>query len=93
MVTRRKVLGTWQHFAGSRYFVENEDGDHPSNGDATMTEVKCCGRWLRCDLFTNTCDTCDADYNMSGDRLAPRAQWGEETGEQYSDIVGGFLDD
>ena len=87
MGTQRKVLGTWQHWASDRYFVEQEDGD------ATITEVKCCGQWLRCDLFTNTCETCDADYNMSGDRLAPRAQWGEETGEQYSDIVGGFLDD
>lgn len=36
--------------------------------------------------FTNSCD-CGADYNMSGQRLAPRSQWGEETGESYSDIV------
>jgi hypothetical protein len=36
--------------------------------------------------FTNTCD-CGADYNMSGQRLADRAQWGEETGETASDIL------
>lgn len=45
---------------------------------------------LRCDCghhvalghhFTNTCDNCHADYNSQGTRLAPRSQWGEETGE------------
>lgn len=34
--------------------------------------------------FTNTCD-CGADYNMSGQLLAPREQWGEETGEHWSE--------
>jgi len=52
-----------------------------------VTEVKCCGRWLRCDRFTNTCDTCNADYNMSGQRLAPREQWGEETGEHWTECI------
>jgi hypothetical protein len=37
--------------------------------------------------FTNTCD-CGADYNMSGQLLAHRSQWGEETGESLSDILG-----
>lgn len=36
--------------------------------------------------FTNTCD-CGADYNMSGQRLAPREQWGEETGEHWTECV------
>jgi hypothetical protein len=48
-------------------------------------EVRCCGEWLRCDNFTTTCPDCGADYNMSGDRLAPREQWGEETGERWRD--------
>ena len=38
------------------------------------------------DGFTNTCD-CGADYNMSGQLLAPRSQWGEETGESLADIL------
>jgi hypothetical protein len=42
-------------------------------------EVVLCG-------FTNTC-VCGADYNSSGQRLAPRNQWGEETGESPSDIL------
>lgn len=50
-------------------------------------EVKCCGAWLRCDRFTNTCDRCGADYNMSGARLAPREQWGEETGEHWTECI------
>ena len=50
---------------------------------------------IRCDVctmhvelhgFTNSC-SCGADYNMSGDMLAPRSQWGEETGEDLGDIL------
>ena len=37
------------------------------------------------DRFTNTCDGCGSDYNMSGHRLAPREQWGEETGEHWTE--------
>lgn len=37
--------------------------------------------------FTNTCDGCGADYNSSGQRLAPREQWGAETGEHLADIL------
>ena len=51
------------------------------------TEVKCCGAWLLCDRFTNTCERCHADYNGSGQLLAPREQWGEETGESVADIL------
>lgn len=45
-----------------------------------------CGEEVYLDRFTNACD-CGADYNMSGDRLAPRAFWGEETGESVDDIL------
>ena len=43
-----------------------------------------CGRKVYLDSFTNTCD-CGIDYNMSGDRLASREFWGEETNEHWSD--------
>ena len=46
-----------------------------------------CGEKLECPDFTNTCDKCGADYNSGGQRLAPRAQWGEETGESLADIL------
>lgn len=47
-----------------------------------------CGEqvWLS-HIMTNTCDKCGADYNLSGQRLAPRSQWGEETGESLTDIL------
>lgn len=49
--------------------------------------VRCsCGRDVECHAFTNACP-CGADYNWSGQRLAPREQWGEETGETYADIT------
>jgi len=54
--------------------------------------VKCCGADLVCRDFTNTCSRCGADYNMSGQRLAPRTQWGAETGEHWSDCIGPFDD-
>ena len=48
-------------------------------------ELKCCGEWLSLGNFTNTCSHCNADYNGSGQRLAPRHFWGEETGESWFD--------
>jgi len=45
-----------------------------------------CGRDVVLSGFTNTC-ACHADYNSAGQRLAPRSQWGEETGEHLSDIL------
>lgn len=45
-----------------------------------------CGREVTLCSFTNACD-CGRDYNSSGSLLAPRAQWGEETGESLGDIL------
>lgn len=45
-----------------------------------------CGAEVILDSFTNTCDGCEADYNMSGQMLADRRFWGEETGESLADI-------
>ncbi len=45
-----------------------------------------CKREVVCFGFTNTC-VCGRDYNMSGQLLAPRSQWGAETGESVSDIL------
>tara|TARA_B100000212_G_scaffold102737_1_gene75806 strand:+ start:4344 stop:4802 length:459 start_codon:yes stop_codon:yes gene_type:complete len=48
-------------------------------------ELKCCDEWLSLGSFTNTCPHCGADYNGSGSLLASRSQWGEETGEHWSE--------
>jgi hypothetical protein len=45
-----------------------------------------CGEEVVLASFTSTC-ACGADYNTSGQQLAPREQWGEETGETLSDIL------
>lgn len=46
-----------------------------------------CGQHVQLGGFTNTCNGCGADYNRSGQRLAAREQWGEETGESPDDIL------
>lgn len=45
-----------------------------------------CGQKVSLSSFTNTCQ-CGRDYNINGHPLAPRSQWGEETGESLSDIL------
>lgn len=48
-------------------------------------ELKCtCGDIVILQHFTNTC-ACDKDYNSLGQELAPRSQWGCETGEHWTD--------
>ena len=63
--------------------------------------IRCCenGNVSLSSGLTNTCRACGADYNGFGQRLAPREQWGEETGEHWSDLMdygnnnqsGGFV--
>ena len=45
-----------------------------------------CGAEVELDSFTNTCEACGREYNSAGQELAPRSQWGEETGEYPADI-------
>ena len=52
-----------------------------------VTVIECCGEDLYCDGFTNTCEKCGRDYNWAGQALAPRSQWGEETGESLAEIL------
>lgn len=33
--------------------------------------------------WANSCEKCNREYNMGGQLLAPREQWGEETGERF----------
>jgi hypothetical protein len=46
-----------------------------------------CGVIVELGHFTCTCD-CGREYNWNGTELAPREQWGEETGESEADIMG-----
>ncbi len=52
--------------------------------DTEPAVIRCeCGEELALwNGMTNTCD-CGAEYNGSGQRLAPRHQWGWDTGESF----------
>lgn len=70
------------------WYVGRKTGRHyPSRPDEERSDpaIRCCGVELVCDSFTNTCDHCGADYNFAGQQLAPRSQWGEETGEHWTE--------
>ena len=55
--------------------------------------IRCaCKRELELmDGWLNEC-LCGRDYNGSAQLLAPREQWGEETGETLADIMNPSLD-
>lgn len=64
--------------------LQHRGAEYPRS--PAVGECECCGASVELSGFTNTCD-CGADYNGSGQRLAGREQWGEETGEALSDIL------
>lgn len=60
-------------------------------GKVTRLVIECdCGDEVLCMNNTNTCYSCGTDYNMSGQELAPRSQWGCETGEHPNDVLLGM---
>ena len=68
--------------------------DNPPSYVSVRPVITCCGTGyghegyeVVCDNFTNTCEWCGADYNSFGQKLAPRSQWGEETGEHWSECI------
>lgn len=76
---RKLVLGQMPDFTGSPYVKKW------TNRWIEPAIAKCsCGSKVTLEHFTNTCE-CGRDYNTSGQLLAPREQWGEETGEHWSE--------
>lgn len=57
---------------------------------AEPAAVRCdCGAVVELySTWANACDACGREYNGSGQTLAPREQWGEETGETQADFNG-----
>jgi hypothetical protein len=47
--------------------------------------VRChCGEIITLsDHFANMCEKCETEYGFNGGQLAPRSQWGYETGENF----------
>lgn len=58
---------------------------HPYKNWRDITIVTCCSEDLFCENFTTTCPHCGGDYNGNGSLLAPRLQWGFDTGEHWTD--------
>ena len=58
------------------------------NGVLPRIGLSLCGRKILLERFTNTCDGSGRDYDSGGADLAPREQWGEETGERACDLLG-----
>lgn len=44
---------------------------------------KCSTHIVLDDSWANECDKCHTEYNCFGQQLAPRCQWGHETGETF----------
>jgi hypothetical protein len=65
------------------------------NEDGRPEEYRCdCGAklyWEGPGRDLETC-RCGRDHNSAGQELAPRAQWGEETGETAADYDRGVND-
>lgn len=56
--------------------------------DPAILRCDCGAEVVLDDSFLNTC-RCGRDFDGAGHLLAPRSQWGEETGESLADILTG----
>lgn len=73
--------------------IERGEPD-PETGRSTLTmHCKCGNSFELWNSWANECDVCGREYNGSGQMLAPRSQWGEETGEGWTDDSGNFHTD
>lgn len=68
---------------GSRKMVDRgvEKREH-SYFEPAVCRCDCGARVVLHSSWANDCH-CGREYNASGQLLAPRSQWGEETGEQF----------
>lgn len=59
------------------------------NGRCKSTLMKCtCGKWIYkgSGYFQSDyrCSSCENEFNSNGNKLTPRKEWGEETGEIFA---------
>jgi len=69
--------------------VKKRDGP----GDPAIGICDQCGRRVTLHGSFDCICECGAEYTLFGQRLAPRSQWGYETGESLSDIIGPYRED
>ena len=91
-----EALANLQRCRESDIVPHFEDRSYDYWEDAVIKCVRCGGEVVL-HGFTNTCECClgfgyITDYSMSGQLLAPRSQWGEETNETASEILMGGED-
>ena len=90
--------GSFPEARDEKYFLEVKTkpglkyyGVHHSTRhffDPAVIECRVCKGDVILDMvLTNTCEKCGADYSRTGELLASREQWGEDTGESLSDIL------
>lgn len=72
---------------GGRTFRAPRVDQHVARWTEPRVGLCACGCEVELERFTNTCERCERDYNSAGQELAPRDQWGEETGEYLGDIL------
>lgn len=58
--------------------------------EPAVIRCQCGARVTLYDPFASGCDHCGREYNGAGQLLAPRSQWGEETGESLADIFNSY---
>jgi hypothetical protein len=73
----------------AKIIARMEEDRGPTRPPRSVLVVEC----VRChthvalwDSWATECHGCGTEYNGSGQRLAPREQWGEETGEDWRDL-------
>lgn len=62
-----------------------EDPDQPGKVIRILS-CQCGANFELVDWFEEQCPGCGRSYNGAGQELAPKSQWGEETGESLADI-------
>lgn len=70
------------------WLERNNEKAHTTGSYKIYTYLKCpyCGEEVELSRFTNTCQ-CGIEYNNFGQELAPREDWGWETGETAAEIL------
>ena len=65
--------------------IVSASGTRKAAPGSTYPVVRCtCGSEVHCSSsWANECRSCGTEFNGSGQTLAPRHFWGEETGETF----------
>ena len=91
----RKDDDDTEPFQYDRFTVEDVDAAesearrrHPNDREIWRVNaypvIRCCGEEIVCtSSWSNPCNHCECEYSRNGYLLAPREQWGEETGERF----------